>query len=155
MMECECSYFGIVVAVGGGVLWDSTVRKLAVVHCVVHHLLWDVLRSAIVNWFPSHCCVSPRSGVRFVSLYHRLLWSLQESFTILLLPLALQPTVGFVLSNNVLPFFSYLPPTLSIFSIPALSLSIFSWVFPFFSSRKFYDGALKETFGISVSLGRI
>ena len=37
-------------------------------------------------------------------------------------------------------FFSYLPPTLSIFSHPALedlfllSLSIFSWVFPFFSS---------------------
>ena len=36
--------------------------------------------------------------------------------------------------------FSYLPPTLSIFSIPAhedlflLPLSIFSWVFPFFSS---------------------
>ena len=111
----------------------------------------------------------------------------------LLLPLALQPTVGFGLSNNVLPFFSichqlspsshsqhlkisfcflfpsfpgsspspsigttahcglwpvkrcpsifsYLPPTLSIFSLPALAalfllpLSIFSWVFPFFSS---------------------
>jgi len=58
----------------------------------------------------------------------------------LLLPLALQPTVGFGLSNNVLPFFSYLPPTLSIFSLPALedlSLStssfIFSWVFPFSS----------------------
>ena len=36
--------------------------------------------------------------------------------------------------------FSYLPPTLSIFSLPAiedlflLPLSIFSWVFPFFSS---------------------
>jgi len=36
--------------------------------------------------------------------------------------------------------FSYLPPTLSIFSLPALEdrfllpLSIFSWVFPFFSS---------------------
>ena len=39
---------------------------------------------------------------------------------ILLLPLALQSTVGFDLSNNVLPFFSYLPPTLSIFSLPAL-----------------------------------
>ena len=44
------------------------------------------------------------------------------------------------LSNNVLPFFSYLPPILSIFSLPALEdlfllpLSIFSWVFPFFSS---------------------
>jgi len=55
---------------------------------------------------------------------------------ILLLPLALQPTVGFGLSNKVLPFFSYLPPTLSIFSLPALEdifllpLSIFSWVFP-------------------------
>jgi len=59
---------------------------------------------------------------------------------LLLLPLALQPTVGFGLSNNVLPFFSYLPPTLSIFSLPALEdlfllpLSIFSLVFPFFSS---------------------
>ena len=37
-------------------------------------------------------------------------------------------------------FFSYLPPTLSIFSLPALEdlfllhLSIFSWNFPFFSS---------------------
>ena len=47
-------------------------------------------------------------------------------------------TVGFSLSNNVL--FSYLPPTLSIFSLPALedlfllNLSIPSWVFPFFSS---------------------
>jgi hypothetical protein len=36
--------------------------------------------------------------------------------------------------------FSYLPPTLSIFSLPALedlfllSLTILSWVFPFFSS---------------------
>ena len=38
--------------------------------------------------------------------------------------------------------FSYMPPTLSIFSLPALEdlfllpLSIFSWVFPFFSSLK-------------------
>jgi hypothetical protein len=37
-------------------------------------------------------------------------------------------------------FFSYLPPTLSIFTPPALEdlflllLFIFSWVFPFFSS---------------------
>jgi hypothetical protein len=44
------------------------------------------------------------------------------------------------LSNNVFPFFFYLPPTLSIFSLPALeglfllSFSIFSWIFPFFSS---------------------
>ena len=38
----------------------------------------------------------------------------------ILLPLALQPTVGFGLSNNVLPFFSYLSQTLSIFSLPAL-----------------------------------
>jgi len=47
--------------------------------------------------------------------------------------------------------FSYLPPTLSIFSLPALEdlfqlpLSIFSWVFPFFSSlpvleRRFFFG---------------
>jgi len=59
---------------------------------------------------------------------------------LLLLPLALQPTVDFDLSNNVLPFFSYLPPTLSFFSLPALEdlfilhLSIVSWVFPFFST---------------------
>ena len=58
----------------------------------------------------------------------------------ILLPLALQPTVGFGLSNNVLSFFSYLPPTLSIFLLPALEdlfllpLSILSWVFPFFST---------------------
>ena len=51
---------------------------------------------------------------------------------LLLLPLALQPTVGFGLSNKALPFFSYLLPTLSIFSLPALEdlfrlpLSIFS-----------------------------
>jgi len=57
---------------------------------------------------------------------------------LILLPLALQPTKGFGLSNNVLPFFPYLPPTLSIFSLPALEdlfllpLPIFSWVFPFF-----------------------
>jgi len=38
---------------------------------------------------------------------------------LLLLPLALQPTVGFGLSNNVLPFFFYLPPTLSIFFRPS------------------------------------
>ena len=41
-------------------------------------------------------------------------------FLLLLLPVALQPTVRFGLSNNVLPLFSYLPPTLSIFSLPAL-----------------------------------
>ena len=57
-----------------------------------------------------------------------------------LLPLALQPTVGFGLPNNVFSIFSYLPPTLSIFSLPALEdlfllpLSIFSWVFSFFPS---------------------
>ena len=54
---------------------------------------------------------------------------------ILLLPLALQPTVGFGLSNNILPFFP-----ISIFSLPTLEdlfllpLSIFSRVFPFLSS---------------------
>ena len=41
--------------------------------------------------------------------------------------------------------FSYLPPTLSIFSLPSLEdlfllpLSIFSWVFPFFSSLPFLE----------------
>ena len=56
----------------------------------------------------------------------------------ILLPLALQPTVVFGLSNKFLPFFSYLPPTLSIFSLLALEdlfllhFSIFYWVFPFF-----------------------
>jgi hypothetical protein len=34
--------------------------------------------------------------------------------TTLLLPLALQPTVGFGLSKKILPFFSHLSPTLSI-----------------------------------------
>ena len=53
--------------------------------------------------------------------------------------------------------FSYLPPTLSIFSLPALEdlfllpLSIFSWVFPFFSSlpvlewRFFFLGILSSS----------
>jgi hypothetical protein len=55
-------------------------------------------------------------------------------------PLALQSAVGFGLSNNIPPFFSYLSPTLSIFSLLALEdlfllpLSIFSWVFPYVSS---------------------
>jgi hypothetical protein len=59
---------------------------------------------------------------------------------LLLLPLALQPTVGFGLSNNVPPFSPYLSPALSIFSLPALEdlfpllLSILSWVFLFISS---------------------
>jgi hypothetical protein len=39
---------------------------------------------------------------------------------VVLLPLALQPAVGFGLSNNTSPFFSYLSPTLSIFLLPAL-----------------------------------
>jgi len=57
----------------------------------------------------------------------------------LLLPLALQPTVGFGLSNNILPF-SPIYQQLSNFSLPKLEdlfllpLSIFSWVFPFVSS---------------------
>ena len=78
------------------------------------------------------------------ALYIDLLWYYYYYYYyyyyLLLLPLALQPTVGFSLSNNVLPFFSYLPSTLSIFSLPALEdlfllpLSSFSWVIPFFSS---------------------
>ena len=39
---------------------------------------------------------------------------------LLLLPLALQPAVGFGLSNNTSPFLSYPSSTLSIFSLPAL-----------------------------------
>ena len=50
-----------------------------------------------------------------------------------LLPLALEPTVGFGLSNNDLPFFPYLPPTLSIFSLPALE-DLFQ-IYLFHSSR--------------------
>ena len=71
---------------------------------------------------------------------HFLSLSLYLLLILLLLPLALQTTVGFGLSNNVFPFFSYLPPTPSIFSLPALEdlfllpLPIFSWVFPFFLS---------------------
>jgi hypothetical protein len=58
----------------------------------------------------------------------------------LLLPLALQPAVGFGLSNNTSPFFPYLSPTLSILSLPALEdlflllLSILFWAFIFVSS---------------------
>ena len=76
------------------------------------------------------------------SCYSRLLstcLSLSHRY-LLLLPLALQPTVGFGLSNNVLPFFAIchqLSPSshsqhLKISYL--LPLSIFSWVFPFFSS---------------------
>jgi hypothetical protein len=59
---------------------------------------------------------------------------------ILLLPLALQPIVGFGLLNNIPPFCPYLSPTLFIFSLPAIEdlfpllLSILSWVFLFVSS---------------------
>ena len=63
-----------------------------------------------------------------------------NSLLLLLLPLALQPTVGFGMSEKCSSIFSYLPPTLSIFSLPALEdlfllpLSIFSWVFFFWKS---------------------
>jgi hypothetical protein len=57
----------------------------------------------------------------------------------LLFPLALQPVVGFGLSDNVPPFCPiYHQP--AIFSLPALEdlflllLSIFSWAFPIVSS---------------------
>jgi hypothetical protein len=59
---------------------------------------------------------------------------------LLLLLLALQPAVGFGLSNNTSPFDPYLSPTLSIFSLPTLEdlfpllFSIFYWVFLFVSS---------------------
>jgi hypothetical protein len=49
----------------------------------------------------------------------------------------LQPAVGFGLSNNTSPFFSYLSPAFSFFSLPALEdlflllLSILSLVFLF------------------------
>ena len=76
--------------------------------------------------------------------------------TLLLLPLPLQPTVGFGLSNNVLPFFSYLPPTLSIFSFPALGRSLSTSSFhpflglplllvPFSSWVKFLLGILSSS----------
>ena len=44
----------------------------------------------------------------------------KSNVSLFLLPLALQHTLGFGLSKNVLSFFSYLPPSLSIFSLPAL-----------------------------------
>jgi hypothetical protein len=53
------------------------------------------------------------------------------------------PDVGFSLlpdTTPITPHHTYLPPTLSIFSLPALEdlfllpLSIFPWVFPFFST---------------------
>ena len=73
--------------------------------------------------------------------YHRPAYIFMK--LLLLLPLALQPTVAFGLSNNVLP---YLPPSLSIFSLPALEdlfllpLSIPSWFFPFSSSLPVLEG---------------
>ena len=59
---------------------------------------------------------------------------------LLLLPLALQAHCGLWPVKQCPSIFSYLPPTLSICSLPALEdifllpLSIFFWVFPFFSS---------------------
>jgi hypothetical protein len=61
-------------------------------------------------------------------------------FILLLLPLALQPAVGFGLSNNTSTFFpvyhqlsqSSLPTPEDLFP---LLLSILSWVFIFFSAR--------------------
>jgi hypothetical protein len=52
---------------------------------------------------------------------------------LLLLPLALQPAVGFGLSSNILLFFSYLSPTLSII-IKSIQL------FPLFDFRNISSG---------------
>ena len=59
--------------------------------------------------------------------------SVFQDILIILLPLALQPAVGFGLSKNTLPFFFYQSPTFSIFLLPALEelfllpLSSLSW----------------------------
>ena len=59
---------------------------------------------------------------------------------LLLLPLALQPTVGFGLSNNVLPFFPICHQLSPSSHSQHLNISFyflfpsFPWVFPFFSS---------------------
>jgi hypothetical protein len=76
---------------------------------------------------------------QITSLITSLLSAFQKWYANLLLPFALQPTVGFGLSNNnsICP---YLSPTLSIFSLPALEdlflllLFILSWFFLFVSS---------------------
>jgi hypothetical protein len=66
-----------------------------------------------------HICLPPcswRLQVRPKRLYRcERLHSLHPSILLLLLRLAVQPTVGFGLSNNILPFFPHLSPTLSIF----------------------------------------
>jgi hypothetical protein len=52
----------------------------------------------------------------------------------LLLPLALQPAVGFGLSNKILPFLSYLSPVISII---VKSIQLFP-VFDFHNNKFFY-----------------
>ena len=64
-----------------------------------------------------------------------------NTILLLLLPLALQPTVGFGMSNNVLPFFSYLPQLCPSSHSHLLNIS-FYFLFPSFpgsfpSSRPF------------------
>ena len=51
-----------------------------------------------------------------------------------LLPLALQPAVGFGLLHNIVPFFSVCHQLLALEDLFLLPLSILSWVFPFVSS---------------------
>ena len=68
--------------------------------------------------FTIFCPLLISSSSRFVRFFHSQFWPVEQC-----------PSI-----------FSYLPPTLSTFSLPALEdlfllpLSIFSWVFPFFSS---------------------
>ena len=92
-----------------------------------HFSLWLIIPSYLLNYHSFS--LQPN--------FHRLK---RNKLLLLLLPLALQPTVGFGLSNNVLPFFpicDQLSPSshsqhLKISFL--LPLSIYSWVFPFFSS---------------------
>ena len=96
---------------------------------VIGYATSDILKDHIIFIF------TVQHSLRLLDPEHEGRLTLQD----ILLPLAVQPIVGFGLSNSILPFFPIYHQTLSIFSLPALEdlillpLSIFSWVFPFVS----------------------
>ena len=114
---------------------NGRIMSIAHWYCILPQFCYGASKVQTQVILPALTCLFIRKCRNFFFFFSSFFFLL-----LFLLPSALQPTVGFGLSNNVLPFFFYLPPTLSIFSLPAfedlilLPLSIFSWVFPFFSS---------------------
>ena len=96
--------------------WRNTVNTCVQFRLCNMYLLIDSVCTRI-----SDCECSSGTGLS-------LLFAVVHSYLLLFSSYSLYPSI-----------FPYLPPTLSIFSLPALDLfllplSIFSWVFPFFSS---------------------